>query len=107
MGGAAGEATARLPDAVGGQGLPQPTYDSEARARYEAARTATQDRVNTFEKGAPGKALAPGQTTGTFKLPDSQVAAQFFNSGKRAAESAQEFVRAAGGQQQAVEALQD
>ena len=58
---------------------------------------ATQNRVNTFGKGAPGKALAPGQTAGSFKLPTSQLAARFFNSGKRAAESAQEFVRAAGG----------
>src|SRR6516225_2324023 len=52
MGGAAGQATARQPDALGDQGVPQPTYDAEARDRYDAARSASANRVATFDKGA-------------------------------------------------------
>jgi hypothetical protein len=101
----------RSGNAPGGAGVSpapaQPTFDAAAQQRYAAARQATRERVGTFGEGPVGKALAPGQRAGDFKLPDSQVAGRFFNSGKTAAEDVQRFQQAVGGQPQASAALRD
>jgi Inorganic Pyrophosphatase len=93
----------------GGEGVPgaAPVFDEAAGQRYAAARQATRERVETFGEGSVGKVLAPGQRKGEYKLPDSQVAARFFNSGKSAAEDIQGFVAAAGGNKEATDLLKD
>jgi hypothetical protein len=84
-----------------------PTFDTAAAARYRAAANATRERVGTFNKGAVGQVLRQGENAGTFRLPDSAVAAKFFNKGTHAAEDVQGFQNAAGGRDEAEAALRE
>jgi hypothetical protein len=84
-----------------------PNFDADAAQRYRAAADATRNRVDTFGTGATGNVLRSGATGGSYRLPDSAVAARFFNKGKTSAEDVQSFLRASGSRPDAVDALQD
>src|SRR5579883_1094526 len=99
---AAGAAQSRLVANVG----------PEHAAAYRAAANATRERKATFGTGLnPGNPVAatlrPGYSAGTFRLVESQVPAKFFNSGSHAAEDVAAYIKAAGGREGAIDALQD
>lgn len=81
-------------------------WTAEDAAAYRNARALTRERAQTFDKGAVGKALAQ-RGYDVYTLADSQVPARFFNSGARASQDAQDFLRAAGDRPTAVAALHD
>src|SRR5574337_1227778 len=83
-------------------------FDADAAARYAAARQATAERKATFTN-APGvgQVLKPGQTAGTYRLPDSQVASTIFNGAPGAAEKVQAFLKAGGSRDDLLNAMHD
>jgi hypothetical protein len=96
--------------AVVGDGL-TPNFGPEDAARYRAARAATAERKQTFDRGAPGQALQKGgynaRGENGYAMPVEQVAGKFFNAGRSSATDMAEFLRAAEGRGAAVQALRD
>jgi hypothetical protein len=95
---------------VVGDGL-TPNFGQEDAAAYRAARSATAERKQTFDRGAPGQVLQQGgynaRGEAGYAMPVEQVAAKFFNAGKSSSTDMAEFLRAAEGRHAAVEALRD
>lgn len=99
-----------------GDGL-TPNFGPEDQAAYRAARAATAERKQTFDRGAPGQVLQPGGynargglgggSQAGYAMPVEQVAGRFFNAGRTNATDVAEFVRAAEGRPAAVQALRD
>jgi hypothetical protein len=95
---------------VVGDGL-APNFGPEDAAAYRAARAATAERKQTFDRGAPGQVLQQGgynaRGEAGYAMPVEQVAGKFFNSGKSSRTDMAEFLRAAEGRHAAIEALRD
>jgi hypothetical protein len=95
---------------VVGDGL-TPNFGPDDAAQYRAARAATAERKQTFDRGAPGQVLQQGgynaRGEAGYAMPVEQVAARFFNAGKSSRTDMAEFMRAAEGRAAAVEALRD
>jgi hypothetical protein len=95
---------------VVGDGL-TPNFGPDDAAQYRAARAATAERKQTFDRGAPGQALQKGgynaRGENGYAMPVEQVAGKFFNAGKSSATDMAEFLRAAEGRGAAVQALRD
>lgn len=111
IGGAEGAPGGGLGNASGGPGVSgeplTPNFDAGAAQRYRNAADATRQRAETFGVQPVKGVLARGEAAGSYRLPDSQVAAKFFNGGPHAAEDVQGFLRATGGRNEAVDTLQD
>lgn len=84
-----------------------PNFDEGAAGRIGAANTFYRDYKQTFGTGATGQVLRPGPNGTPFTVPDSAVAAKFFNAGAHPAEDVQSFITAAGGRSDASAMLQD
>lgn len=109
-----GQAGGRPGNAPGSQGVQSgagdelaPNFDAGAAQRYRNAADTTREAKQTFGTGATGQVLRSGETFGSYRVPDSHVAAKFFNGGSHAAEDVQSFLRASGGRNDAVDTLQD
>lgn len=95
---------------VVGDGL-SPNFGPDDAAAYRAARNATAERKQTFDRGAPGQVLQQGgynaRGEAGYAMPVEQVAGKFFNAGKSSSTDMAEFLRAAEGRPAAVEALRE
>lgn len=83
-----------------------PGWTREDAERYDAARLATAQRAQTFDRGSVGKALAesrPGEPI----LADEQVAGRFFNAGKTASRDWDQFTAAIKGRPGALDYMRD
>jgi hypothetical protein len=86
----------------------EPNLTPEAIANLEAAKGAHKEYVGTFREGTVGEALRPGQGKGQYKINfDAQVGPKFFRAGDTGFEAAQQFLKAAGDNPQAVETMKD
>ena len=74
-----------------------PNIDEAAIQRYQQARAAHLERVQTYQEGPVGDVLAPGARKGELAMEASRAAPRLFNPGGTSAEDVQAFVRAAGG----------
>ena len=87
-----------------------PTFDSADAQAFADARAATATLKGTFDRGAVGKVLDQGgyaaRGPAGYAMPDETVASTFFNRGKVAQTDVADFLKAAGGRPQALEALQ-
>lgn len=72
-------------------------------AAYDAARTATRERKETFGTGAVGAVLKPGPQTGTFRTTESNVVGRLLKN----PEDLRNFVNAAGDSPEAMAIAQD
>ncbi len=72
------------------------SVDQPALDAYAAARRATLERKQTFRAGPVGQTLAQGPNGAPFRLPESQVPAQFWRPGPRGSEGVQAYVKAGG-----------
>lgn len=79
---------------ISGQALSN--FDQAAAKRLAAANAATQARVQTFNRGPVGNILAPGQTSNTYKLPESLVPQKVFVPGPAGGESIDAYRAASG-----------
>jgi hypothetical protein len=79
---------------------------ADAAAAYDRARAGKVAQVERFQ-GAPSAVTARGKNGAEFAVPDSQVAARFWNSGSKAAEDAQSLVRALGSRDEALRQIAD
>lgn len=93
-----------------GDGL-TPNFGPEDAAQYRAARAATAERKQTFDRGAPGQVLKRGGYNARgedgYAMPVEQVAGKFFNAGRSNRTDLAEFLRAAENRPAAIEALRD
>jgi len=110
--GSQGQARGRLgngPRDQGVQGTEPLTanFDADAAARYRAAADATRERKQTFNVGPVDQALRGGPNGSLFNAADSQVTGKFFNSGSRAAEDVNAYLKAVGDRPRAVDLLKD
>ena len=108
----------RLPPAGGGRdgaghpgvadmagGAEPGPFDDAARQRYAAAKTATKDRVGTFQQGPVGKILRTQGTATNYRVSDGAVPGMIFKRGAEGGEAVQAYRRAIGNDAGGVEAL--
>jgi len=106
---AAGEAAGRpfsTPSNPGLSGDGIGGFDGAALGRLNAARTATRERVETFDNKTLGPMRRRASTTAPYDMPDAAVAQRLFFPGPKSFDAIQTYRRAVG-DQQATAALTD
>ena len=85
---------------------PVSNFDESAASRLKAASAATKARAQTFDNGPVGNVLRKGQSSDTFKMPDSSVPGKVFPRGPGGAETVSTYLKAAGNEK-GIPALSD
>ncbi len=99
------------PEGATGRGvLPQPpdlepNFTPEALNRLRQARTATRERVETFDNKTLGPLRRRPSSTAPYDIPASSVAGRIFSAGPRSVDAVRAY-RAAVGDEQALSALE-
>lgn len=79
--------------------------DGGIAKQYREASNAYRIYDKTFRKGAVGEVLRPGMESDGFRISGAEVARQFFKTGKL--DTADDFMRAMGGNAEARQAIRD
>jgi hypothetical protein len=104
LGSAAGNSAMAAPQTA--QGL-EPNFSPEAAAAYAAAREATLQRKQTFGTGAIGRVLQGGKYGEQYAVQEADVPRQILSGTAVEPVRVQQYIKAVGGETQAVANMRD